>query len=97
MTEQQRLELEAAAFRALVQHLRSRTDVQNIDLMNLSGFCRNCLAKWYKAAADDLGVGLDLDQAREAIYGMPYAEWKTQHQKEATAEQQAAFAQGKQH
>ena len=90
MTEQQRLELEAAAFRALVQHLRSRTDVQNIDLMNLSGFCRNCLAKWYKAAADDLGVGLDLEHAREAIYGMPYAEWKTKHQKEATAEQQAA-------
>ncbi len=97
MTEQQRLELEAAAFRALVQHLRSRTDVQNIDLMNLSGFCRNCLAKWYKAAADDLGVGLDQEQAREAIYGMPYADWKAQHQKEATAEQQAAFAQGKQH
>ena len=97
MTEQQRLELEAAAFRALVQHLRSRTDVQNIDLMNLSGFCRNCLAKWYKAAADDLAVGLDLEQAREAIYGMPYAEWKAQHQKEATAEQQAAFAQGKQY
>ena len=97
MTEQQRLELEAAAFRALVQHLRSRTDVQNIDLMNLSGFCRNCLAKWYKAAADDLGGGLDQEQAREAIYGMPYAEWKAQHQKEATAEQQAAFAQGKQH
>ena len=97
MTEQQRLELEAAAFRALIQHLRSRTDVQNIDLMNLSGFCRNCLAKWYKAAADDLAIGLDLEQAREAIYGMPYAEWKAQHQKEATAEQQAAFAQGKPH
>ena len=97
MTEQQRLELEAAAFRALIQHLRSRTDVQNIDLMNLSGFCRNCLSKWYKAAADDLGVELSQDQAREAIYGMPYAEWKAQHQKEATAEQQAAFAQGKQH
>ena len=97
MTEQQRLELEAAAFRALVQHLRSRTDVQNIDLMNLSGFCRNCLAKWYKAAADNLGVELDLEQAREAIYGMPYAEWKAHHQKEATAEQQAAFAQGKPH
>ena len=97
MTEQQRLELEAAAFRALVQHLRSRTDVQNIDLMNLSGFCRNCLSKWYKAAADDLGVELSQDQAREAIYGMPYAEWKAQHQKEATAEQQASFAQGKPH
>ena len=97
MTPQQQLELEAAAFRRLVEHLQKRTDVQNIDLMNLSGFCRNCLAKWYKAAADDLGVGLDLEQARAAIYGMPYAEWKAQHQKEATAEQQAAFAQGKQH
>lgn len=97
MTEQQRLELEAAAFRELVQHLRSRNDVQNIDLMNLSGFCRNCLAKWYKAAADNLGVELDQEQAREAIYGMPYAEWKAQHQKEATAEQKVAFEQGKQH
>ena len=97
MNDQQRLELEAAAFRRLVAHLDSRKDVQNIDLMNLSGFCRNGLAKWYKAAADDLGVGLDLEQAREAIYGMPYAEWKAQHQKEATAEQQAAFAQGKPH
>ena len=97
MTPQQQLELEAAAFRRLVEHLQKRTDVQNIDLMNLSGFCRNCLAKWYKAAADDLAVGLDLEQAREAIYGMPYAEWKAQHQKEATAEQQAAFAQGKPH
>ena len=90
-------EFEAAAFRRLVAHLRERNDVQNIDLMNLAGFCRNCLSKWYKAAADDLAVGLDLEQAREAIYGMPYAEWKAQHQKEATAEQQAAFAQGKQH
>ena len=97
MTEQQRLELEAAAFRALVQHLRSRTDVQNIDLMNLSGFCRNCLAKWYKAAADDLAIGLDLEQAREAIYGMPYAEWKAQHQKEASAEQLAQFDKSKPH
>ena len=97
MTEQERLELEAAAFRQLVQHLRSRPDVQNIDLMNLAGFCRNCLSKWYKAAADDLGVEVSNDQAREEIYGMPYAEWKAQHQKEATAEQQAAFAQGKQH
>jgi hypothetical protein len=95
MTEQQRLELEAAAFRNLVQHLRSRTDVQNIDLMNLAGFCRNCLSKWYKAAADDLGVELSQDQAREEIYGMPYAEWKAQYQKEANAEQQAAFAKGK--
>ena len=95
MTEQQRLELEAAAFRALVQHLRSRTDVQNIDLMNLSGFCRNCLSKWYKAAADDLGLAVTPDQTREEIYGMPYSEWKAKYQKEASAEQQADFAKGK--
>lgn len=97
MTEQQRLELEAAAFRRLVEHLRSRTDVQNIDLMNLAGFCRNCLSKWYKAAADEQGVEISQDQAREEIYGMPYAEWKAQYQKEASAEQLAAFAKGNQH
>lgn len=95
MNEQERLELEAAAFRSLVQHLRSRPDVQNIDLMNLAGFCRNCLSKWYKAAADDLGVAVSPDQAREEIYGMPYAEWKTKYQKEASGEQQAAFEKGK--
>lgn len=95
MTDQERLELEAAAFRQLVQHLRSRPDVQNIDLMNLSGFCRNCLSKWYKAAADDQGVEVSLDQAREEVYGMPYADWKATYQKEASAEQQAAFAKGK--
>ncbi|MDD2161710.1 DUF1244 domain-containing protein [Pseudomonas sp. MIL19] len=95
MNDQQRLELEAAAFRSLVQHLRSRPDVQNIDLMNLSGFCRNCLSKWFKAAADETGVTLTLDQAREEIYGMPYAEWKSQYQKDASAEQQAAFNKGK--
>ncbi|VXB79562.1 conserved hypothetical protein [Pseudomonas sp. 8AS] len=95
MTDQQRLELEAAAFRHLVQHLRSRPDVQNIDLMNLAGFCRNCLSKWYKAAADDLEVEVSVEQAREEIYGMPYAEWKDKYQKEASAEQQAAFAKGK--
>ena len=97
MTDQQRLELEAAAFRSLVQHLRSRTDVQNIDLMNLAGFCRNCLSKWYKAAADEQGLAVDMEQAREAVYGMPYAEWKAQYQKEASAEQQAAFNKGNAH
>ena len=86
-----RTELEAAAFRRLVQHLRERTDVQNIDLMNLAGFCRNCLSKWYKAAADDAGIELTLEQAREEIYGMPYAEWKARYQKDATPEQKAAF------
>lgn len=94
MTEQERLKLEAAAFRSLVQHLRTRPDVQNIELMNLAGFCRNCLSKWYKAAADDLGVELSPDQAREAVYGMPYAEWKAKYQKDATPEQQAAFDKG---
>ncbi|BCJ05168.1 cell division protein DedD [Pseudomonas sp. RtIB026] len=95
MTPQQQLELEAAAFRRLVDHLQKRTDVQNIDLMNLSGFCRNCLSKWLKAAADDRQIELSLDAVREQVYGMPYAEWKAQHQKEASAEQQAAFEQGK--
>ncbi len=91
MTEQERLELEAAAFRSLLQHLRSRPDVQNIDMMNLAGFCRNCLSKWFKAAADDIGVTVTPEQAREEIYGMPYNEWKNKYQKEASAEQQAAF------
>ncbi|MCG8293269.1 DUF1244 domain-containing protein [Pseudomonas entomophila] len=95
MTPQQQLELEAAAFRRLVDHLQKRTDVQNIDLMNLSGFCRNCLSKWLKAAADDRQIELSLDDAREQVYGMPYNEWKALHQKEASAEQQAAFEQGK--
>jgi hypothetical protein len=74
-------ELEAAAFRHLVAHLQERTDTQNIDLMNLAGFCRNCLAKWYKAAAEDKGLAVDYDQAREHIYGMPYNEWKEKYQK----------------
>jgi hypothetical protein len=91
MNDQQRIELEAAAFRRLVQHLRSRPDVQNIDLMNLAGFCRNCLSKWYKAAADDLELAVSLDEAREEVYGMPYAEWKKRYQKEASPDQQAAF------
>ena len=87
-----RTQLEAAAFRRLVQHLRERTDVQNLDLMNLAGFCRNCLSKWFRAAAEERGVALSDEQARELIYGMPYADWKKRYQKEATPEQQAAFA-----
>lgn len=89
---QTRTELEAAAFRTLVAHLRDRTDVQNIDLMNLAGFCRNCLSKWYRAAADDKGLDIDYEQAREIVYGMPYAEWKAKHQNEASPEQKAKFA-----
>ncbi len=90
--EKTQTELEAAAFRRLVSHLRERTDVQNIDLMNLGGFCRNCLSKWYRAAAEERGLDLDYDAAREIVYGMPYAEWKDKYQTEATAEQKAAFA-----
>ena len=84
-------ELEAAAFRRLVAHLQERTDVQNIDLMNLSGFCRNCMSKWLKAAADERGVELSMDEAREQVYGMPYEDWKARYQKEASADQQSAF------
>ena len=86
---QTKIELEAAAFRTLVQHLRDNTDVQNIDLMNLADFCRNCLSKWYKAAADEKGVDLAYEAARELIYGMPYGEWKDKYQTEATPEQLA--------
>jgi hypothetical protein len=86
-----RLELEAATFRALVDHLRKRTDVQNIELMQLAGFCRNCLSKWYRAAAEERGLELEYEQAREIVYGMPYAEWKARYQKEASAEQIKAF------
>lgn len=92
MDDKTRIELEAAAFRALVDHLRTHTEVQNIDLMNLAGFCRNCLSKWYKAAAEERGMTLDYEEARTIVYGMTYAEWKTKYQKEATAEQKAAFA-----
>ena len=95
MDEKTRIEIEAAAFRGLVEHLQRRTDVQNIDLMNLSGFCRNCLAKWYLAAAGDLDVVLDYDQAREHIYGMPFAKWKKSYQADATSEQKAAFEETK--
>src|SRR5689334_15384889 len=90
-----RTELEAAAFRTLVKHLRERTDVQNIDLMNLAGFCRNCLSNWLKDAADARGVALTKDESREAVYGMPYDNWKTLHQKEASGDQLAAM--GKSH
>ncbi|MEQ8690274.1 MAG: DUF1244 domain-containing protein [Pseudomonadales bacterium] len=84
-------EIEAAAFRRLLAHLDERKDVQNIDLMILAGFCRNCLSKWYKAAADDLGVDMDMDTARERVYGMTYQQWKENHQLEATPEQLAAM------
>jgi hypothetical protein len=84
--------LEAAAFRRLVAHLDEHPEVQNIDLMNLAGFCRNCLSKWYKAAAEDKGIDMDYEEARQIIYGMPYAEWKQQHQAPASAAQQAQFA-----
>jgi hypothetical protein len=87
-----RTELEAAAFRTLVQHLRERTDVQNIDLMNLAGFCRNCLSNWLKDAADAKGVALTKDESREAVYGMPYEEWKAKNQKDASADQLAKMA-----
>ena len=84
-------ELEAAAFRTLVAHLRERSDVQNIDLMNLAGFCRNCLADWYREAATERGIDMTKDAARETVYGMPFADWKARHQREATPEQLAAF------
>src|SRR5213079_3278641 len=91
MDDKTRTELEAATFRRLVQHLRERTDVQNIDLMNLAGFCRNCLSNWLKDAADAKGVSLTKDESREAIYGMPYETWKATHQGSASAEQLAAM------
>ena len=90
--DQTRTALEAAAFRRLVAHLRERTDVQNIDLMNLAGFCRNCLSRWYREAAESQGLALSDPQAREIVYGMPYKDWQARYQVEATAEQKAAFA-----
>ncbi|MDX7953777.1 DUF1244 domain-containing protein [Lichenihabitans sp. Uapishka_5] len=87
-------ELEAAAFRRLLSHLRERSDVQNIDLMNLAGFCRNCLSNWLEAAAGDRDVPMTRAEAREHVYGMPYEDWKAAHQREATATQQAEFEQG---
>ena len=91
MEEKTRTELEAQAFRTLVDHLRRRTDVQNIDLMNLAGFCRNCLSKWYRAAAEGRGIEMTEPQAREIVYGMPFEEWKAKYQHEATPEQKAKF------
>jgi len=91
LDEQTQLELEAAAFRTLVAHLQERTDVQNIDMMNLAGFCRNCLSKYYVAAAGERNITLDYEDARERVYGMPYSQWKDKHQTEASPEQKAAF------
>ena len=93
MDDKTRTEVEAAAFRRLVDHFRQRTDVQNIDLMILAGFCRNCLSKWYRAAASERGVEMDEAQAREIIYDMPFPEWKARYQSEASAEQVEAFKQ----
>jgi uncharacterized protein len=95
MDDQTRTELEAAAFRRLVEHLRERTDVQNIDMMNLAGFCRNCLSNWLKDAADERGLAVSKDETREHVYGIPYDEWKARHQASATPEQQAAFERNK--
>jgi uncharacterized protein len=89
--EKSRMELEAAVYRRLVEHLRSRTDVQNIDLMNLTGFCRNCLSNWMKDAADEKGVPMTKEQSREIVYGMPYDDWRAKYQNEASASQKAAF------
>lgn len=91
MDDKTRVELEAAAFRGLVEHLQNRTDVQNIDLTNLAGFCRNCLSKWYQAAAKERGIDMSQDAAREVIYGMPFAEWKAKYQKDASPQQQKTF------
>jgi uncharacterized protein len=91
LDEETRIRLEAAAFRRLVEHLRARTEVQNIDLMNLAGFCRNCLSNWMKDAADAKGVAMTKDESRELVYGMPYEEWKAKYQREAREDQRAAF------
>jgi hypothetical protein len=91
MDKDTRTEIEAAAFRRLLEHFRERPDVQNIDLMNLAGFCRNCCAKWFRAAAQERGIELSYDEAREFVYGMPYDEWKSRYQTEATPEQRASW------
>ena len=97
LDEKTRTELEAAAFRRLLEHLRARADVQNIDLMNLAGFCRNCLSNWMKEAADQRGLAMTKDESREIVYGMPYDEWRAKYQKEATAEQKASFEKSHRH
>lgn len=95
--EKTRTELESAVFRRLIEHLRARTDVQNIDLMNLAGFCRNCLSNWMKEAADAQGIALSKDESREAVYGMSYEDWKSRYQNEASAEQKGAFEKNNRH
>lgn len=91
MNTETRTELEAAAFRTLLEHLSKRSDVQNIDMMNLAGFCRNCLSRWYQEAAQERGIEMDKETAREIVYGMPHSEWRDKYQTEATSEQRAAF------
>jgi len=95
MDDQSRIELEAAAFRGLIAHLQKRADVQNIDVMNLAGFCRNCLSKWYMAAGKERGIEMEYDQAQEIVYGMPYAEWKEKYQKPASEEQKLRYEETK--
>ena len=97
MDDKTRIELEAAVYRRLVEHLRTRTDVQNIDMMNLAGFCRNCLSNWMKEAADAKGLPMSKDESREIVYGMPFEEWKAKNQKEATGDQKAAFEKSHRH
>ena len=94
MDDKTRIELEAAVYRRLVEHLRGRTDVQNIDMMNLAGFCRNCLSRWYREGAAEQGITIADPDARAIVYGMPFKEWQAKYQKDATAEQKAAFARG---
>jgi hypothetical protein len=95
LNEEKKRDFEAAAFRRLVGHLRSRTDVQNIDLMNLAGFCRNCLSNWYREAANEAGIEISKEESREIVYGMPYAEWRARHQTDVSSEKHAAFAQNR--
>ena len=97
MNDVDKTSLEAAAFRRLVKHLQERSDVQNIDMMNLAGFCRNCLSNWYQDAANEQGLGMEKSEAREQVYGMPYEEWKAKHQTEASPEQMAKFSENKEH